>query len=143
VKIHHIGLAVRSLQESLAFYRDALGLQVTTTEEVPSEGVRVAFLPMGQPRIELLEALGPDSPIAKFVAKRGEGIHHLCFEVADVEAAVERLRRGGAEIIEPAIRVGAGGHRIAFVHPRSSHGVLVELKEVREGLTEPRKGGAR
>ena len=131
MKIHHIGLAVRSLEESLAFYRDALGLKVTTTEEVPSEGVRVAFLPAGEPRIELLEAIGADSPIARFVAKRGEGIHHLCFQVADIEATVGRLRSRGTEIIEPAIRTGAGGSRIAFIHPRSANGVLIELKEVR------------
>ncbi|MBI3447778.1 MAG: methylmalonyl-CoA epimerase [Acidobacteria bacterium] len=133
MKIHHIGIAVRSLRESVPFYRDALGLAVASTEEVPSEGVRVAFLPAGEARLELLEALRPDSPIAKFVAKNGEGIHHVCFQVDDVEKSLAVLRAGGAEIIEPAIRVGAGGHRIAFVHPRSTHGLLVELKEVKEG----------
>jgi len=133
VKIHHIGIAVKSLAESVPFYRDALGLEVASTEEVPSEGVRVAFLPAGEARVELLEALGPESPIARFVAKKGEGIHHVCFEVEDLEKSVAALRRGGAEIIEPSIRVGAGGHRIAFVHPRSTHGLLVELKEVKEG----------
>jgi len=131
VKIHHIGIAVRSLEESLAFYRDALGLKVSATEEVPSEGVRVAFLPAGEPRLELLEALGPDSPVARFIAKRGEGMHHVCLQVDDVEKAVAHLRAGGAEVIEPAIRTGAGGHRIAFIHPRSTHGLLLELKEVR------------
>ncbi|HZE89407.1 MAG TPA: methylmalonyl-CoA epimerase [Verrucomicrobiae bacterium] len=133
MKIHHIGIAVKSLAESVPFYRDALGLEVASTEEVPSEGVRVAFLPAGEARVELLEALGPESPIARFVAKKGEGIHHVCFEVEDLEKSVAALRRGGAEIIEPSIRVGAGGHRIAFVHPRSTHGLLVELKEVKEG----------
>lgn len=136
MKIHHIGLAVRSLEESLAFYRDALGLGVTATEEVPSEGVRVAFLPAGEPRIELLEALGPDSPVARFVAKRGEGIHHLCFQVEEIERTVRSLKARGAEIIEPAIRAGAGGNRIAFIHPRSTNGVLIELKEVRKGGRE-------
>lgn len=133
MKIHHIGIAVRSLDESLAFYRDALGLKVASTEAVPGEGVRVAFLPMGEPRIELLEALGPDSPVARFVAKKGEGIHHICFQVADIEEALAAMRLRGAEIIEPAIRIGAGGNRIAFIHPRSTHGVLLELKEIREG----------
>jgi methylmalonyl-CoA/ethylmalonyl-CoA epimerase len=132
VRIHHIGLAVRSLDESLAFYRDVLGLVVTATEEVPAEGVRVAFLPAGEPRIELLEALGPDSPIARFVARRGEGFHHVCFQVGDIEEAVRTMKLRGAEIIDPPIRVGAGGQRIAFIHPRSTHGLLVELKEVRE-----------
>lgn len=130
MKIHHLGVAVRSLKEALSFYGETLGLKVTTVEEVPSEGVRVAFLPAGEARIELLEALGPDSPIARFIAKKGEGIHHICLEVADIEAKVAELTAAGAEIIAPAIRVGAGGHRIAFVHPRSASGVLVELKEV-------------
>jgi len=133
VKIHHIGVAVRSLEEGLAFYRDALGLEVTAMQEVPSEGVKVAFLPAGGPRIELLEALGDDSPVARFIEKSGEGIHHICFEVADIEEAVAGLRAKGAEIIEPAIRIGAGGRRIAFVHPRSTRGVLVEIKETEKG----------
>jgi methylmalonyl-CoA/ethylmalonyl-CoA epimerase len=132
VKIHHLGLAVSSLDKALAFYCDTLGLEVSRTEDVPSEGVRVAFLPAGEPRIELLEALGPESPVARFIAKKGEGIHHVCFEVADVEAAVAGIRARGGAIIEPAIRIGAGGRRIAFVHPRSTHGVLVELKEGRD-----------
>lgn len=131
MKIHHLGLAVRSLEEAASFWRDALGLHVTATEEVPAEGVRVAFLPAGQPRIELLEALGPGSPIAKFLETRGEGLHHVCFEVPDLEEALARLAAKGATVLDPAIRIGAGGHRIAFVHPRSAHGVLLELKEVR------------
>ena len=129
MRIHHLGVAVRSIREAEKIYREAFGLEVAAVEEVPAEGVRVAFLPAGGPRIELLEPLGPGSPIARFLERKGEGIHHVCFEVPDVEAAVERLRARGAEIIEPAIRVGAGGHRIAFVHPRSANGVLVELKE--------------
>src|SRR5437867_681749 len=135
MKIHYIGVAVRSLDESLAFYRDALGLKAASMEGVPGEGVRVAFLPAGESRIELLEALGPDSPIARFLARKGEGIHHICFQVADIEKAVGSIRIRGGEIIEPAIRIGAGGNRIAFVHPRSTHGVLLELKEVREETT--------
>jgi methylmalonyl-CoA epimerase len=129
VKIHHLGVAVRSLAEAAAFYRDVLGLAVSGEEDVSAEGVRVAFLPAGGPRIELLEPLGPDSPIARFLAKRGEGLHHVCFEVPDLEEAVARLTASGAEIIPPPIRVGAGGRRIAFIHPRSAHGLLVELKE--------------
>lgn len=132
MKIHHLGIAVRSLSEALAFYQGSLGLKVSAAEEVPSEGVRVAFLPAGDSRIELLEPLSSDSPIARHLEKRGEGIHHVCFSVPDIERAVAQARSRGAEIIEPAIRVGAGGHRIAFIHPRTSHGVLVELKEQKE-----------
>lgn len=132
MKIHHLGLAVRSLDEAARFYRDALGLELTSREEVPQEGVRVAFLPAGGPRVELLEPLSDESPIARFLAKRGEGIHHVCFQVEDLDRAVASIRDGGGEIIEPAIRTGAGGHRISFVHPRSASGVLIELKEVRE-----------
>jgi methylmalonyl-CoA epimerase len=134
MKIHHLGLAVRSLEEATSFYRDALGLVLSGTEEVRDEGVRVSFLPAGEARVELLEAIGKDSPIARFLEKRGEGIHHVCFEVPDLEAALSSLREGGAELIQPEIRVGAGGDRIAFVHPRSSHGVLVELKEVQAAV---------
>lgn len=136
MKIHHLGLAVRSLEEATAFYRDALGLELAGREEIRSEGVRVAFLPAGEPRIELLEALGEDSPVARFVAKRGEGIHHICFEVRGLDEAVQRVKSKGATFIEPAIRTGAGGARVAFVHPRSANGVLVELREGREGPPE-------
>ena len=129
MKIHHLGLAVRSVEEALAFYRDALGLSLARTEVVPSEGVRVAFLPAGGLRIELLEPVGTESSVARFIEKRGEGIHHVCFAVRDVENAVAALRDRGVEIIEPAIRLGAGGGKVAFVHPRSAHGVLVELRE--------------
>ncbi len=136
MKIHHLGLAVRSLEEAAAFYRDALGLELAGREEIPSEGVRVAFLPAGEPRIELLEALGEDSPVARFVAKRGEGIHHICFEVRDLDDAVNRAKEKGATFIDPPIRTGAGGARVAFVHPRSARGVLVELREAREAPSE-------
>jgi len=131
--IDHLGVAVRSIETTLRFYRDTLGLTPAPPEEVPSEGVRVAFLPVGETRIELLEALGPDSPIARFIGKRGEGIHHVCLRVDDIEEAVAALSRAGAEVIPPAIRTGAGGRRIAFVHPRSTGGVLLELKEHRAG----------
>lgn len=127
--IDHLGLAVRSIDGALGFYRDALGLEASDPEEVPSEGVRVCFLPVGQSRIELLEPLGPDSPVARFLEKRGEGIHHVCFRVQDLEAALGSLEERGAAVIPPRIRIGAGGRRIAFVHPRSTGGVLIELKE--------------
>ncbi|HKY32775.1 MAG TPA: methylmalonyl-CoA epimerase [Candidatus Polarisedimenticolia bacterium] len=128
--IDHIGVAVASLDRALAFWRDALGAPAGPPEEVASEGVRVAFLPLGESRIELLEALGDDSPVARFIARKGEGIHHVCLRVADLKTALEDLKRRGAEIVPPEIRIGAGGRRIAFVHPRSTGGVLLELKEV-------------
>lgn len=127
--IDHIGMAVRSLERSIPFYRDALGLEVTPAEEVPSEGVRVVFVPLGGPRIELLEPIDAESPIARFLEKRGEGIHHICLQVESLEEALASLEAGGAQIIEPRIRVGAGGRRIAFVHPRTTGGMLLELKE--------------
>ncbi len=127
--IDHIGLAVRSLEQAIPFYREALGLEVSPPEEVPAEGVRVVFVPLGGARIELLEPLHEDSPIARFLEKRGEGIHHICLQVDSIEAAAAALEARGAQLIEPRIRVGAGGRRIAFVHPRSTGGVLLELKE--------------
>ena len=128
--LDHIGLAVASIDTALKFWRDCLGAEASAPEEVPSEGVRVVFLPLGETRIELLEPLGPSSPIARFLEKRGEGIHHVCVRVADLEASVTALEAAGAEVIAPRIRRGAGGRRIAFVHPRSTGGVLLELKEV-------------
>jgi methylmalonyl-CoA epimerase len=127
--VDHLGVAVSSLRSALKFYRDALGLAAGPPEEVAAEGVRVVFLPVGESRIELLEPLSPDSPVARFIAKRGEGIHHICLRVADLEPTVAALQAKGVEIIPPLIRVGAGGRRIAFIHPRSTGGVLLELKE--------------
>jgi len=127
--IDHLGIAVRSLETSLKFYRDTLGLKVEGLEEVPAEGVRIAFLPVGQSRVELLEPLGPDTAVGRFLDRRGEGIHHLCLRVADIDATLAAMRGKGAEIIEPAPRIGAGGRRIAFIHPRSTGGVLLELVE--------------
>lgn len=127
--IDHLGIAVTSLERSLGFYREILGLKVVGPEEVPSEGVRIAFLPMGESTIELLEPTGPDSPIARFLAKRGEGIHHVCVRVERIDQTLATLREKGAEIIEPAPRIGAGGRKVAFIHPRSTGGVLLELVE--------------
>ncbi len=135
--IDHIGIAVSSIEQALRFWRDALGLAPGAPEEVPSEGVRVVFLPMGESRLELLEALGPTSPIAKFIAKRGEGIHHICFRVEDLDAALSALEERGARPIAPRTRIGAGGRRIAFVHPGSTGGVLLELKEYPKGPAPP------
>ena len=128
--LDHLGIAVRSLQESLRFYVDALGLSAEGLEEVAAEGVRIAFIQVGQSRIELLEPLGPDSTVARFLDKRGEGIHHICLRVERLDETLAGLRSRGVEIIEPAPRIGAGGRRIAFIHPRSASGVLVELVEL-------------
>jgi LAO/AO transport system kinase len=128
-KISHLGVAVASLDEALGFWRDALGLEVAEVEVVEEQGVRVAMLPVGESRVELLEATGADTPVGKFLAKRGAGIHHLCVEVADVAATLERLKSRGVRLIDEAPRVGAGGMLVAFVHPSSTGGVLLELTE--------------
>lgn len=125
-KIDHLGIAVRSLDEALRFYRDQLGMDVSLRETVAQEKVNVAMLPAGEPRIELLEPTEPDSVIGKFLEKRGEGLHHVAMKVPDLNAAVEKLRASGARLLnEP--RAGAGGHYYVFVHPSSTGGVLLEL----------------
>jgi LAO/AO transport system kinase len=130
--IDHLGIAVESIERALAFYRDRLGLAVARNETVEAERVRVAMLPLGESRIELLEPVTPDSPIGRFLEKRGPGLHHVTLAVADLSAAVERLRAGGARLLnEP--RRGAGGHLYVFVHPASTGGVLLELVERRSG----------
>lgn len=129
MKIEHIGIATRSLDEALLFWRDALGLEVTHTEVVEEQGVRVAMLPAGEPRIELLEPTHEGSPVAKFLEKRGAGIHHIAVRVEDIRAALARLKEQGARLIDESPRVGAGGCLVAFVHPQSAGGVLLELVE--------------
>lgn len=126
IDIDHLGIAVSSLAEALRFYADHLGIGNVQTETVAAEGVNVAMLPAGGSRIELLEAIGRDSTIAKFIAKRGPGLHHVALRVDDLAATVERLALGGARLLnEP--RPGAGGHLYVFVHPASTGGVLLEL----------------
>ena len=129
MEIAHIGIATPSIEDALMFWRDALGLRVAHTEEVAEQGVRVAMLPSGGPNVELLEPTGPDSPVAKFLEKRGPGIHHIAVRVPDIRAALARLRTGGARLIDETPRVGAGGCLVAFVHPSSAGGVLLELVE--------------
>jgi LAO/AO transport system kinase len=124
--IDHLGIAVRSIDTALKFYRDQLGLAANPRESVPLEKVEVAMLPLGSPRIELLEASSPESVIAKFIEKRGEGLHHVALKVPDLNAAVERLRAQGAHLLNES-RQGAGGHTYVFVHPSSTGGVLLEL----------------
>ena len=129
VTVDHIGIAVADLGAALAFYRDALGLEVEAPEEVASQRVRAHFIPTGDSAIELLEATADDSPIAKYVAKRGPGIHHLTLRVPDIRAALARLKEKGVRLIDETPREGAHGSLVAFVHPSSAHGVLVELKQ--------------
>ncbi|HEY7333784.1 MAG TPA: methylmalonyl-CoA epimerase [Bryobacteraceae bacterium] len=124
--LDHLGIAVRSLEQALGFYEGLLGLKVSATETVEQEKVRVAMLPLAGSRIELLEPTEADSPVGRFLEKRGEGLHHIALKVPDLDAAVERLRAAGARLLnEP--RPGAGGHLYVFVHPASTGGVLLEL----------------
>jgi len=127
--VHHIGVAVRSLDAALAFYR-TLGLEPESIEEVRSQGVRVAFLPAGPVRVEILESLAPDGVIAKFIGRRGEGLHHLAFTVPDIRAEMQRLQDEGLELLDSEPRPAAHGRLVAFVQPRSAHGVLLELVQV-------------
>jgi methylmalonyl-CoA/ethylmalonyl-CoA epimerase len=128
-KIDHIGIAVNSIDDWIGFYREILGLDYTGSEEISEQKVRVAFLVIGESRIELLEPTSPDSPIAGFLEKRGGGMHHIALKVDDIEEALARHKEAGARLIDETPRVGAHGTRIAFIHPKSSGGVLLELCE--------------
>lgn len=128
--IDHIGIAVGDINQSLAFFRDALGLELEPAEEVPSQRVRAHFLQAGDAAIELVEPTSDDSPIAKFVAKRGPGIHHVALRVEDIAAALAELKAKGVRLIDETPRPGAHNSLVAFIHPSSAHGVLVELKQV-------------
>lgn len=127
-RIDHIGIAVRSIAEARRFY-EGLGLEVEALEEVEAEGVRVAMIPCGESRIELLEATREDSPIARFIERRGPGMHHLCLATDDIAAEDARLRSAGNELLRPAPTRGAGGCWVQFVHPKSAGGVLIELSQ--------------
>lgn len=127
-RLAHVGIATRSLESLSRLYQD-LGLEVTATETVPDQKVRAAILPVGDTAVELLEGTEPDSVISRFVEKRGEGIHHLAFEVDDLRADLKRLKERNVDLIDEVPRIGAGGHLIAFIHPRSTGGVLVELTQ--------------
>jgi methylmalonyl-CoA/ethylmalonyl-CoA epimerase len=131
MKIDHIGIATRQLDEGLALWRDALGLPVDATEEISEQGVRVAMLPIGDTHVELLEALSPDSSVGKFISKRGPGIHHIAVQVDDINASLADLKSKGARLIDETPRIGAGGCLIAFVHPSTTNGVLLELVQYR------------
>jgi methylmalonyl-CoA/ethylmalonyl-CoA epimerase len=127
MKLDHIGIATHQLDDALALWRDALGLQVEFTEEVTEQGVRVAMLPVGETHIELLEPLSETSPVGKFLKKRGAGIHHVAIRVTDIRASLARLKEKGTRLIDETPRKGAGGCLVAFVHPSSANGVLLEL----------------
>ncbi|TFH05158.1 MAG: methylmalonyl-CoA epimerase [Candidatus Thorarchaeota archaeon] len=126
-KIAHIGIAVESIEQWVGFYRDVLGLEYGGSEEVPEQKVRVAFLTIGESNIELLEPTSGDSPIAKFLETRGSGIHHIAIQVDDIEAALAHLHEAGARLIDSKPRIGAHNMKIAFIHPKASGGVLLEL----------------
>jgi methylmalonyl-CoA/ethylmalonyl-CoA epimerase len=128
-KIDHLGIAVRDLNTVLAFYTDKLGLPCTGEEVVAEQKVRVAFLPLGQTKLELLESTAPDGPVAKFIEQKGEGIHHVAIRVANIEEALASLKAKGVRLIDEKPRLGAHGAKIAFIHPKESHGVLIELCE--------------
>jgi len=127
-KVDHIGIAVRNIEEALRVYRDALGLPLTRVQEVPEQKVRIAFLPVGDCELELVEPTTTDSSVARFLEKRGEGLHHICFEVEDIEAALQELTARGLRPIDKKPRQGAIG-LVAFLHPKSAHGVLIEIVE--------------
>jgi len=126
-RIAHVGIAVRDLDEAVRFYRDVLG--VTPHPPQIADGATIVGLTVGASDIELLSAADADSPIGKFLARRGPGIHHVCFRVPDLEAALERCRQAGYQLIDAAPRPGADGHRVAFVHPRATAGILLELSD--------------
>jgi methylmalonyl-CoA epimerase len=128
VELDHLGIAVRSIEDSAGFY-EAIGVRVAGVEEIEQERVRVAMLEVGSSRIELLEATDADSAVGRFLARRGEGLHHLALRVPDLSAVVDKLTGLGVRLVSERIQVGAGGHRYVFVHPESANGVLVELVE--------------
>lgn len=128
-KIAHIGIAVNDLDAALALFRDTLGLHVEYRRAVPEQGVEIVGLAVGESEVELLKPLSPDSGVAKFLEKRGEGIHHVCFEVDDVEATLRDLESRGYALIDKTPRTGSNGRKLAFVHPKSTHGVLIEFYE--------------
>ncbi|PYP82825.1 MAG: methylmalonyl-CoA epimerase [Blastocatellia bacterium AA13] len=136
MKIDHIGIAVKSIENSLGFYEGVLGVREAEREVVEDQGVTVALLPIGDSRIELLEPLSDDTVVAKFISRRGEGLHHICYEVDDVARKVEDLKARGLRLLDGYPRRGAEGKLVAFVHPSSAGGVLVELVEKERGIEQ-------
>lgn len=131
-KIDHIGIAVRSIEKTSELLSNILGLKVAGEENVEEQKVKVAFLPLGDSELELLESTSPAGPIARFIEKKGEGIQHIAFRVDNIEKALEKLKKGGVRLIDEKPRYGAGGAKIAFLHPKSTNGILIELCERNE-----------
>jgi len=129
LKIDHLGIAVNSIDEGKSFWTDVLGLKYEGSETVESQKVTTAFFPVGESEVELLESTAPDGPVAKFIEKKGQGIQHIAFRVDDIDAALDELKQKGIRLIDEKPRMGAGGARIAFLHPKATQGVLVELCE--------------
>jgi methylmalonyl-CoA/ethylmalonyl-CoA epimerase len=126
-RIAHVGIAVNDLEEALAFYRDVLGIEPHPPEE--ADGATILSLPFGESEIELLTPLAPDTPVGRFLAKKGPGIHHICYRVPDLDAAIEACRRAGYRLVDEVPRPGAAGRRVAFVHPKATAGILLELTD--------------
>jgi methylmalonyl-CoA epimerase len=131
-KIDHIGIAVRSIEKTGELFSNILGLKVTGEEIVEEQKVKVAFLPLGDSELELLESTSPEGPIARFIEKKGEGIQHIAFRVENIKKALEKLKREGVRLIDAKPRYGAGGAKIAFLHPKDTNGILIELSERNE-----------
>lgn len=128
-KIDHLGIAVKDMEAALKFYEGALGLTATKTEVVEEQKVKVAFIPVGDTKVELLESTSPDGPVAKYIEKNGEGVQHIAFKVDNIEEALEQLKAKGVRLIDEKPRIGAGGAKIAFIHPKASFGTLIEICE--------------
>lgn len=141
LKISHIAIAVEDLEAAKKAFETLVGNRVEVVEEVPDQKVRVGMLPVGESRLELAGPTDPSSTIAKFIQRHGEGIHHVCFEVTDIKAELSRLKAAGFQLIDHEPRRGADGHLIAFIHPRTTGGVLVELSEKLTGDRRPEAGG--
>jgi methylmalonyl-CoA/ethylmalonyl-CoA epimerase len=129
-RISHIAIVVDDIDKALTFWRDALGLQLDHIEDVPEQGSMVAFLPSGESEVELVQPTTDDTGVARYLQKRGPGMHHICFEVEDIQASLEQLKGKGVRLINESPTTGADGKKIAFIHPESTHGVLVELYEL-------------
>ncbi len=129
LKIDHLGIAVNNIEDGKKFWTDALGLEFEGSETVEEQKVTTAFFPVGESEVELLESTAPDGPIAKFLEKKGQGIHHIAFRVENIEAALSELKEKGIRLIDEKPRMGAGGAKIAFLHPKATNGILVELCE--------------
>ena len=128
-EVEHIGIAVQELEDAKKIYCDILGLELTDEKTLPERGVKVAFLETGNTKVELLEGIGDESPVSKFVQRKGPGVHHLCFEVADIKRVMNELEAAGVRLIDEEPRMGAEGKLVAFLHPKSASGVLIELTE--------------